>query len=172
MVINIGGVLADNVPVPNAGELQNLYDTFQIEKVEVTMFFGKTGSNVEGTATLQGYNYTLPLIGYAPDTDDQGNTSISQLQQYSNYKVHQSSSPLRMTVVPCAQFGLYDPIVAVPPVQTGFARAQKQDVNTQYPSTPHYGVKFCADSFKGGMNDYNTLLSLQARIHFLMKSTR
>ena len=175
MLVNIGGVLAETIPLPNANEFEALYDTFQIEKVEVTIFFGKTESAIEGTAGTPnpaGYNYTMPLIGYAPDTDDAGSTSNLQLQQYSTYKVHQANTPLRITVVPCTAAALYDPVVAVSPVKLGFSRVQKQDVNTQYPATPHYGVKFCVDSMKGGPGDYLTLFSVQARVHLLMKSTR
>ena len=171
MVINLGGVLATTVPMPNANEFQQLYDTFQIEKVEVTVFFGNTES-VSSGEPLSNYNYVCPLIGYTVDTDDTASSSILQLQQYSTYKVHQSNSPLKISLVPCPASVVFDPTVAAIPVQLGYSRAQKQDINTQYGSTPHYGVKFAVDAFKAQNGDYQTLFSVQARVHYLMKSTR
>lgn len=162
-VISLGGVPAIVVPNPSVAELQQLYDTFQIEKVEVTMWSGNTETSATGEP-LTGFNFVMPLIGHVPDTDDAANTSLTQLQQYSNYKCDQlGAKPLKATVVPCvagAAFGV------------GYTRLQKQDVNVSQAATPHYGYKMCVDGFKSNPNLTNVLLSLQFRIHYIMKSTR
>lgn len=163
VVMSLGGIPALTIPNPSIAELQQLYDTFQIEKVEITVFSGNTESTVTGEA-LTGYNYVLPLIGHTPDTDDAGNTSLTQLQQYSTYKCEQLGvAPLRMTVVPC---------IAGQTFGTGYVRAQKQDVNVSYAATPHYGYKMAVDGFKSNPNTNNCILSFQFRIHYLMKTTR
>jgi len=172
MVVAVGGVPSISIPVPNVAELQQLYDTFQIEKVELIMFFGATEALVSGDAQL-GIQYVMPLIGYAPDTDDAANTGITQLQQYSTYKMHQTTAPLKLSVVPCSAGATFDPSAGGPPAQLGFTRLQRQDINVAYAATPHYGYKFAVDGFKSTPAvSGNTFVSIQSRIHFLMKSTR
>jgi len=172
MFVGVGGIPAIQIPVPNVAELQQLYDTFQIEKVEITMFFGATESLVSGDVQL-GLQYTMPIIGYAPDTDDAANTGITQLQQYSTYRTHQTTSPLKLSVVPCSAGATFDPTAPGVPASLGFTRLQRQDVNVAYAATPHYGYKFSCDGFRAtpGVSG-NSFVSIQSRIHFLMKSTR
>jgi len=171
-IISLGGVPAITIPTPNVAELQQLYDTFQIEKVELTVFSGNTESTVSGEA-LTGYNWVLPLIGHTVDTDDAANTGITQLQQYSTYKCEQLGiKPLRKSFVPCVAGATYDPASGAAPAQLGFTRLQKQDVNVGYASTPHYGYKMAVDGLKATAAGFNCFLSIQARVHFLMKSTR
>ena len=167
MVVALGGTVVCTVPVPNGSELIALYDTFQIEKIDFTMFF-----NCMDSQTTSAVNNGVPLIGYAPDMDDAANTTIQQLQQYSTYKVHQSAYPLKMSMVPCVAGAVYDPTVGGPPVQLGYSRLQKQDVNVGYGKTPHYGMKLAVDGFRANSGFANQLVSVQARIHFLMKGTR
>lgn len=163
VTISLGGLPTIVVPNPSVAELQQLYDTFQIEKVEITIFSGNTDSIVTGEAS-SGYNWVLPLLGHAPDTDDDANTSITQLQQYSNYKCDQlGQKPLKITVVPCSAGTTFGP---------GYVRLQKQDVNVSQAATPHYGYKMAVDGFRSTANGNNCLLSMQFRIFYLMKSTR
>ena len=162
-IINLGGVPTLSVPNPALAELQNLYDSFQIEKVEITIYSGNTESTTSGDP-LNGYNYVLPLLGHAPDTDDAGNTSLTGLQQYSTYKCDQlGTKPIKATVVPCAAGTMFS---------TGYSRLQKLDLNVSQPNCPHYGYKMAIDGFKSNPNLNNCLLSLQFRVHYLMKSTR
>ena len=173
MVIGIAGVPLLTIPIPNVAELQQLYDTFQIEKVEVTVFFGNTESLVSNDANL-GARFVLPLIVYAPDTDDASNTGITQLQQYSTCRTHQSSEPLRTSLVPCPAGGVFDPTVPTVPLNFGFTRLQRQDINVAYADTPHYGLKMSVDGFLSNPPDafINTFVSVVSRVHFLMKNTR
>lgn len=172
MVIGLGGAAAITIPMPNIAELQQLYDTFQIEKVDLTVFFGNTESLVSGDPT-SGFQWVMPLIGYSQDTDDAGNTDITQLQQYSTYRCHQSSTPLRMSVVPCPAGNVFDPSVVQ---NAGYTRLQKQDINVSYAATPHYGVKMAVDGMLGqpgsGVNPGIVMVSIQSRVHFLLKNTR
>ena len=162
-IINLGGVPTLSVPNPALAELQNLYDSFQIEKVEITVFSGCTQSLTSGES-FTGSGYVLPLIGCAPDTDDAANTSLTQLQQYSTFKCFQLGQiPMKVSVVPCCAGALSS---------TGQTRLQKQDLNTQYPNVPHYGYKMAIDGFKSTPGVTNTLLSMQFRVHYLMKATR
>jgi len=173
MVIGLGGVPAVSIPVPNVAELQQLYDTFQIEKVELTIFFGCTESLVSGDPT-SGVQWVMPLIGYTQDTDDASNTGITQLQQYSTYKCHQTTQPLRMSLVPCPAGGVFDPAQGGAAFNSGYTRLQKQDINVAYAATPHYAAKLAVDGLLSTPSGtgLNTLLSVQSRIHFLMKNTR
>lgn len=169
MQIFIGGTLANTVLVPNSPELQVLYDTYQIEKVDVAVYFGNTESLASGDSQL-GAQWIMPLIGYAPDTDDAGNTSITQLQQYSTYKVHQTVAPLRCSIVPCARGAVQGS--ALSSTASGYTRLQRQDIDIASPSAPHFGLKMCVDNLRANPNGINTLVSIQARMHFLMKATR
>jgi len=173
MVIGIAGLPLLTIPIPNVAELQQLYDTFQIEKVDVTVFFGNTESLVSNDANL-GARFVLPLIVYAPDTDDASNTSITQLQQYSTCRTHQSSEPLRVSLVPCAAGGVFDPTAPGIPANFGFTRLQRQDINVAYADTPHYGLKMSVDGLLSNPPDnfVNTFVSVVSRVHFLMKNTR
>ena len=172
MEIRLGGAAAINIPVPNTAELQALYDTFQIEKVDVTIFFGNNMSLVTADTTA-GYNWVLPLIGYAPDTDDNGNASFTALQQYSTFKVHQSASPLKKSLVPCPALQTSDAAGSF--ASGGYTRAQKLDIDCSYPDTPHNALKLSVDGLMGaptGQNGAIGVLSVQSRIHFIMKGTR
>jgi len=175
MVIALGGLPAISIPLPNVAELQQLYDTFQIEKVEVTLFFGATQSLISGDAQL-GIQWVMPLLGYAPDSDDAANTSITQLQQYSTYKCTQVSSPLKINIVPCSAGATFDPTSGTVPAQLGFTRLQRQDINVAYAGTPHYGLKFAVDTLRaqpaGAPGGALTYVSVQSRVHLLMKATR
>lgn len=164
MVLSIGGIPAITCPNPSIAELQQLYDLFQIEKVEITMFSGNTESIV-GNDVNTGYNFVLPLVGYSQDTDDDANTSLTQLQQYSTYGTYQlGMTPLRTSLVPCVASTAF----------SGYSRGQKQDVNVGYPATPHYGFKMAIDSMRSNppAGGNNTYVSIQARVHYIMKCTR
>lgn len=162
-IVSLGGLPALTIPNPSVAELQQLYDTFQIEKVELTVWCGNTESLVSGEP-LSGFNYVLPLIGHAPDTDDAGNTSLTQLQQYSTYKCDQlGAKPMKAIIVPCAAGSTFG---------GGFTRLQRQDINVSQAATPHYGYKMAVDGFRSFPNIITTLLSFQFRITYLMKSTR
>lgn len=165
MVINIGGLPAILCPNPSVAELQQLYDLFQIEKVELTVFSGNTESII-GNDINTGYQFVLPLIGHSPDTDDDGNTSLTQLQQYSTYGTYQlGMTPMRTSLVPC---------LAATAFGVGYARGQRQDVNVAQAATPHYGFKMAIDSMKSNppAGGNNTYVSIQARVHYIMKCTR
>jgi len=163
VVLNLGGVPALTIPVPNVAELQQLYDTFQIEKVELTIFAGNTDSLVSGDPT-SGIQWVLPLIGHSVDTDDDGNTSLTQLQQYSTYKMDQlGQKPIKATMVPCVAGNTFG---------GGFTRLQRQDINVAQAATPHYGYKLAVDGFRATPNGNNCLLSFMFRTTYLMKCTR
>lgn len=165
MVFNIGGLPAINCPNPSVAELQQLYDLFQIEKVELTVFSGNTES-IAGNDVNIGYQFVLPLIGYSVDTDDDANTSLTQLQQYSTYGMYQlGQTPMRCSMVPCP---------AITAFGVGYARGQKQDINVSQAATPHYGFKMAIDSLRSNppAGGNNTYVSIQARVHYIMKCTR
>ena len=177
LVVNIGGVAAVSIPVPNATELQALYDQYTIEKVDVSIWCGATVSQpgiqqtgIAGVVTNY-FGDPLPLIGWAPDMDDAADTSITQLQQYSQYKCKQlgQSKPLKTSVVPCCADTLYRPGAT-----SAYARAPYQAVNCTYLDVPHYGLKFSVDGFKAGSSDtpQNSLISIQAKYHLKMMATR
>lgn len=161
VIIRLGGLTAITLNPPGFNELVNLYDTFQIEKVEMSIWSGCTESSTGAGNT---FTYTMPLIGHTVDMDDANNTSITNLQQYSTYRCSQlgQSVPLKSTFVPCVAGD----------VVSGQSRLQRQDVSTGFPNTPHYGYKLCVDGLHATLDTNTTLLSVQFRLHYLMKSTR
>ena len=177
LVINLGGVAAITVPVPNAAELVTLYDQYCIERVELSLWAGATvsqGGVIDtGVGTQQFYvSAPMPMIGWAPDMDDSTDTSITSLQQYSQYKCKQlgNALPLKTSVVPCIADTVYRPGAT-----SAYARASNQNINCTYQDVPHYGVKFSVDGFKSAniaLLQNNTFISLQAKYHLKMSSTR
>jgi len=127
VVVRISGLTAITLAPSNFSELVALYDTFQIEKVEISLW----SSTSQASAQSGNNPFLMPLIGHCPDTDDANNTSLTSLQQYAQYKCEQlgQSRPLKVSVVPCPQG-------TVTSVRT---RLQKQDINTGFPATPHHG---------------------------------
>ena len=178
MVINLGGTSILVVPLPNAAELVALYDQYTIEKVDLSIWCGNTNSQigvlpVDADGTIDNYaNQPMPLIGWAPDMDDAANTSITDLQQYSNYKCKQlgQSVPIKTSVVPCVQDTIYRPGAT-----SAYSRGSKQAINCSYQDVPHYGIKLCVDGFKCQnvvTNALNCFLSIQAKYHLKMECTR
>lgn len=170
MLIKLGGFDVVTVPNPSVSQLQQLYDTFQIERVELTVFFSKNQS-APTSDNSAGVQFVLPMVGYTVDTDDAANTSLTALQQYSTYKCHQSTSPLKVDYVPCAAGLVFDDNATA---NIGYARKQKQDISCTYASTDHYGVKMAVDNFIAlpPSQQFYAYISIQARVHYLMKTTR
>jgi len=169
MVVTLGGVPRIQIPMPNIAEMQQLYETFQVTKVEITMFFSKTDSFSTGGADA-GVQWVIPLIGHAPDGDDAGDTSFTQLQQYSTFECNQLTKPIRRVIIPTSQGLLLGTDAA-----TGRSRLQKQDIDVAVPATPHYGYKFSVDGFLSQPAQALGLVgfcSISARCHYLMKGTR
>jgi len=178
--ILFGGVPGVSIPIPGTTQLQAMYDTFCIEKVEIRMFAGSNsasnGSEETGIAGVTQFNYRdpLPIIGYAPDTDDSGNTTMVDLQQYSTHKQKQlvGGDPIVTSVVPCVATALY-----ASPFSTSYARKALADVNCGNPGTPHYGMKMYVDGLRASsdtaaIDPANTLVSFFFKLHFRMKTTR
>lgn len=160
VILRIAGLTAITLAPSNFSELVALYDTYQIEKVELSLWSGTTEAGAApGVATV-----TCPLIGHTVDMDDANNTPITSLQQYSTYRCDQlgNNKPIKATFVPCCAMD----------TTLGVSRGQKQDINTGFPNAPHYGYKLSVDGFHATDANVPTLLSMQFRIHYLMKSTR
>ena len=177
LVINLAGTSVMTIPLPNSAELIALYDQYVIEKVELSIWSGATqaltGTVDTGVGTLQqNWAAPMPIIGWAPDMDDATNTSITQLQQYSQYKSKQlgNSLPLRTSVVPCCADTIYRPGAT-----SAYARARNQAINCSYADVPHYGIKFAIDGFfapNAVALQLTQLISVQAKYHLKMMSTR
>ena len=179
MIVNIGGIAVATIPLPNVAELKALYDSYVIEKVEVSIWSGATTANTGFVGTpnpsslevgfINYFSQPMPLIGYAVDMDDAANTSISALQQYSQYKVHQlgSSRPITCSFTPCVNDTLSN--------TTGYGRSSKQIINSANDAVQHFGLKLAVDGFKAtndSAHTLNTCLSVQARYHLRMIATR
>ncbi len=171
----LGGAAAFSVAVPGAATLASLYDTYQIEKVEYRIYLGAnsspTGQEDTGIAGTINFDWDspLPIIGYAPDTDDANNTDLTDLQQFSNYKQAQpiAGRPMYGSLVPAVAGGVWNG-----PIRSGYTRLVRQDVNCANPGVPHYGLKACIDGLQAGANSNVCLASLYFKLHFVMKQTR
>ena len=179
MVVNIGGIAVATIPLPNVSELKALYDSYVLEKVDIQIWSGNTVSQVgkvhpNDPSTLEPgvvdyVQQPMCLIGYVVDMDDAANTSISALQQYSNYKVQQLGLgvPIKCSFTPCVNDTLSN--------TTGYGRSSKQIINTANDTVQHFGLKLSVDGFKAfnpTSREVNTYLSVQARYHLRMIATR
>ena len=177
MTVYIGGAAVTVIPLPNVTELKALYDSYVIEKIEVNLWSGNTVSQVgvvrpDADFDLGYVDYTMApmcLIGHVVDMDDAANTSITQLQQYSQYKCTQLGlgKPINHSFTPCCNDTLSN--------ATGYGRSTKQIINTANDNVQHFGLKLAVDAFKTSntlARQINTYLSLQARFHLRMIATR
>ena len=179
MVVSIGGTAVGTMPLPNVSELKALYDSYVIEKIDVSLWSGNTTSQIGvvhpndpsslETGFVDYLQQPMPLIGYAVDMDDAANTSITALQQYSQYKCTQLGlgKPIKTSFVPCCNDTLSN--------ITGYGRSSKQIISTSNDTVQHFGLKLAVDGFKASnpsSRQNNTFLSLQARYHLRMIATR
>jgi len=176
----MGGVFVAGFPLPNVTELVALYDTYVIEKVEVSIWSSSTVAQVGNVkqdnnptgSTAPPINYAtqpLPLIGWTVDMDDSSNTSFTDLQQYSSFKCKQLGQgiPIRQTIYPCARDDLAG--------ATGQGRVYGVPINCSSSAVNHYGLKLCVDGFKAANlaeNALCTFLSIQTKYHLKMIATR
>lgn len=174
MNVFLGGVAITTIPLPNVAELKGLYDSYVIEKIEISVWSGATVSQVGAVAstvsTTDYISQPMPLIGHTVDNDDAANTSLTALQQYSQYRCQQLGlgKPIKRSFVPCVNDTLS--------TSTGFGRAYHQVINSANDTVQHFGLKMSVDGFKAAnfasVNYSNTLLSIQARYHLRMIATR
>lgn len=172
----LGGTFVAGFPLPNVAELTALYDSYVIEKVEVSIWCSGTVAQVgnvnQNTTFPDAINYAgqpLPLIGWTVDMDDTANTSFTELQQYSTFKCKQLGGgvPIKQMIYPCAREDL----------QSGYGqgRALSPIINCSTPAVNHYGLKMSVDGFKISNPTGTTLscyLSLSAKYHLKMIATR
>lgn len=172
----LGGTLAAVWALPNLSELQALYDSYVIEKVEVSIWDSATVAqigNVNQNTTFPdpiGYaTQPMPLIGWTVDLDDFANTSFTDLQQYSTFKCKQLGGgyPIKQTVYPCAREDLNS--------GSGQGRAAQHVINCSTPGVNHYGLKMSIDGFKAtnpSAVSLSSFLSIQTKYHLKMIATR
>lgn len=180
MSLFLGGVFVALFPLPNVAEYQALYDSYMIEKIEVSVWSSgtvaqvgnvKQAANPTGsTAEPIGYaTQPLPLIGYTVDMDDFENTTFTQLQQYSTFKCKQlgGGEPIRCSFTPTCRDTLS--------TDAGFGRSARQVINTANAAVNHFGLKMAVDGFKCtnlSENSLCTFLSVQAKYSLRMIATR
>lgn len=139
--VNIGGVAVYGPQTPNASELSNLFDQYRILQATIRIDWDYNSYPVSGGTTV------APLLYYVSDYDDSGSTVISGLLQYPGVQTHSflenGYSPLICALKPkplrdIASTGIltaYGPMTSAPWIRTS-------DM-----TTPHYGLKFCANQF-------------------------
>jgi len=80
----INGAFIGSAANVNYAEYTQLFDSYRIRKVEITMYYNSNSSSLNNTPSL-------PVISMANDYDDVGSTALESLMQYESYR--------------CVQFG-------------------------------------------------------------------
>jgi len=139
--INIGGVAVYGPTTINSTELSNLFDQYRMTNVTLRIDWDYNSYPVASG------NAVAPLIYYVADYDDSGSALIPALLQYPGLHTHSfledGYKPLIVQIKPkplrdVASTGLltaYGPMTVAPWIRTA-------DM-----TTPHYGLKFCANQF-------------------------
>jgi len=86
------GATISTSPLTNYAEYQNLFDSYRISAVEVTMMFNNNFSNTATNTTC------LPQFGVAADYDDGIQTGWTSLAQYDNFQVLQFGLPSKKVI--------------------------------------------------------------------------
>lgn len=78
----INGINTYTAPMSNYAEYTNLFDSYRIRKVEITMVYNSNSSAL-------GPGTSLPVMSMANDYDDVASTALPSLQQYDSYRLVQ-----------------------------------------------------------------------------------
>jgi len=162
----LGGIQAFTCALPGKSTLVGMYDTYQIQKIDVIMYVsGMATENDPGAGILA----VQPIIVYAPDSDDASSTNRDDLLQYSTASIVQptTAKPLAVTIKPAASVQMYASLVS-----TGYGRVFSPDLNVSSSNIPHYGLKMCADLMRSTAAGTHAQITFMFRYHLLMKATR
>jgi len=75
----INGAFIGSAANVNYAEYTQLFDSYRIRKVEITMYYNSNSSSLNNTPSL-------PVISMANDYDDVGSTALESLMQYESYR--------------------------------------------------------------------------------------
>ena len=147
-----------------ASYLLELYDTWTLDLVEVMMNTSMT--TVDATYS----NTAIPMLGWATDNNDANATSYDELSRYSTFKSQSLKYPIKHTLIPACSAQLYSASLTTP---VCFARRFKEQLDTNYPITPHYGWKCALNGMYGGLATGDVCgVDLVFKLHFTMRATK
>jgi len=153
--------------VPSSTEFTTLFDQWRLDYVDIEVFFSGNSQNVTTAGS------TLPLLWYADDYDDANNTTLSMIQQYPRVKIaslgENGGYVLRHRVSPKASLIISDGAGA-------YGNSPQLNgptwIDSANPGTPHYGLKFCLDTFgRTAAGDLGSI-NVVSKMHFSFKNVR
>lgn len=141
------------------GELQALFDTYRITKIQYRWVVVRDPSNVT-TAANQGL---FPRICWVHDFNDNASISRAQMYQHAGMReVYLSSDYQRTrwyTLKPAAQLRMYESTTS-----DAFTPKWRQWIDTSEPNTPHYGLKYFIDqSYTGQIIRFEAKVSVECK---------
>lgn len=152
----IAGTSVYTDAVPNATEFTSLYDQWRLKGVVVRF---DASTNIYSNS---GIAYATPLVYYIADYDDPNDTTLTDMQQYPQMRVHSFNS------------GGYSPLIlGCKPVplntlaSAGFLNTFGVGYNDEWLRTaefsvPHYGLKYAFNANGGTQN--TTVTYIQATV--------
>lgn len=166
--IYLGGAGGFACALPGKLTLTAMYDEYQIDHIEITMFVNNLASN-DQVGVSPGLNNVQPIFIAAPDTDDAGSTNRDDLLQYSTVQTFQPTpgKPMVCRIKPAAAVQMYATLV-----NSGYGRKFSPSLNCSYTNVQHYGFKMCCDGFRAPNNLINCAVDFQFKYFMTFKSTR
>jgi hypothetical protein len=137
----VGGILTATVTNPGYADFVPLFERWRIREIQCMVAFSNNNSSINSPAS------TLPLLLTVIDYDDAAAITSTQALQYDNLMIFQlgngATGPPIIRFKPKAQSQVYAGTTAYAVAPEG------QWFNTDYPTTPHYGLKFVYDNSAG-----------------------
>lgn len=171
-IIYVQGGPAVEIPTPGVDTLLAMYDSYQIDKIDIEMYVGQM---VTQDSQSGGGNVLFqPIILMSPDTEDSAVTSLDQLLQYSTTTVVQplTGKPVSISIKPsCSSSFNADPNAVG---TAGVGRKFSPTLAIATPSVAHYGLKMASDMGRartGGVN-LEGVVTFRIRLHTTMIGTR
>lgn len=169
----LAGVLASTVANPGATDISNLFEQFRIQNVELQFFYSYNtamSANYVGE-TPANTALALPVLNFAYDPNDTNDTDLTAILQYNNMRSIQlgnnrTSDGFILKFAPVPQISAN----TVPATSQPVAQVRAW-INTDYPTTNHYGLKVVLDPITTGTStgDIIGYLQIYARYHILAR---
>lgn len=162
--IYAGGVTTTTTALPNSSEFTALFDYYCIDRVDVTIMYSHSNSQMSNA------NYAVPIFYLVEDYDSAEATTLRNIQQYPAVTTHYMSENgghvIRKTLRPRPLLVGLDGSTQVPQI------SGPTWIDTGTPDTLHYGLKLVWDP-SARTNDLDAgSLNICVKYHLRFKAPR
>lgn len=158
------GLNFDFANISHSAELQALYDSYRIDKIE--LWFDYSPDTAPGGVVSTAF---FPKLWIKRDYNDSNTPTLDEMEQSNQTQVLRFAADTTTLgpyfLKPAAQVGVVDAAAALQPTMSSWAPW----LRTAHPTIEHYGVKMVAQ----GLPSSNMgAISVRVRFHVTMKNVR